>query len=37
MNQALKREIMEQSLEYWINHNYLVAQGLKEGVEWLDD
>ena len=24
------------ALEHWINHNYLVAQGIKNSEEWLD-
>ena len=30
-------EIREGALEHWINHNYLVAQGIKKSVEWLDE
>tara|TARA_R110002072_G_scaffold182646_1_gene338797 strand:+ start:54 stop:227 length:174 start_codon:yes stop_codon:yes gene_type:complete len=33
----MKKEILEEALEYWINHNYLVAQGIKNSVEWLDE
>ncbi len=33
----LKKELLDEVLEFWINHNYLVAQGLKNSVEWLDD
>tara|TARA_R110000772_G_scaffold260612_1_gene378693 strand:- start:446 stop:568 length:123 start_codon:yes stop_codon:yes gene_type:complete len=33
----IKKEILEETLEYWINHNYLVAQGIKKSVEWLDE
>ena len=33
----MKKEIVEEALEYWINHNYLVAQGIKNSVEWLDE
>ena len=31
---CFKTELIDASLEYWINHNYLVAQGLREGEEF---
>ena len=34
---AMVEGIKEGALEYWINHNYLVAQGIKKSVEWLDE
>ena len=30
-------EIEEAALEFWIDWNYEVAQGRKEGEEWLDE
>jgi len=33
----LLREIKEGALEYWINHNHLIATGRKKGEEWLDE
>ena len=37
ISQELKEEIIEAALEYWIDYNYEVAQGRKEGEEWLDE
>jgi len=33
----LLREIRSAALDYWIEHNHLVATGRKVGEEWLDD
>ena len=33
----LKEDIAEASLEFWISWNYEVAQGRKDGEEWLDE
>ena len=37
MNQQHKDEILEGSLNYWIEYNYKVAKGIYYGEEWLDD
>ncbi len=33
----LSREIKSAAVEFWIEHNHLVATGRKVGEEWLDE
>jgi len=37
MNPELSNAIKQAALEFWIDYNYEVAQGRKEGEEWLDE
>ena len=37
MNSKLSNAIKQAALEFWIDYNYEVAQGRKEGEEWLDE
>jgi len=37
MNAELSNAIKQAALEFWIDYNYEVAQGRKEGEEWLDE
>ncbi len=37
MNSQILNDIKEAALDFWIDYNYEVAQGRKEGEEWLDE
>ena len=37
MLQQLKEELLEKVLGFWIDWNYEIAQGRKQGEIWLDE